>query len=64
MESTTAALKFLEAALEMVESKSIREWATSANNGPLFLKMAENAVKKNTAPETFAAYIVCLAIGA
>lgn len=54
-------------ALERVQSESIRKWATSAHNGPLWLKISEDAIKKGDRlndPDWFAAYIVSVAIGA
>ncbi len=56
--------QLLASALERVESESIRQWAESEHNRPLFLKIAERAVERGKAdPDTFAAYIVCNAIG-
>lgn len=66
MTSTNAAATLFASALEKVESKSIREWATTAHNAPLFLKIAESSIagkKKCADPEWFAAYIVATAIG-
>lgn len=67
--STKSAVKsearaFFNASLAKVESKSIREWATSKVNRPIWLKIAEGAVAKGSSPEAFAAYMVCVAIGA
>jgi len=66
MSTKTAAKKLLADSLLKVESKSIREWVVTPQNKPIWLQMAENAVKKNanSDPTTFAAYIVCVAIGA
>lgn len=51
--------------LQLVESKSIREWAQSAHNQPLWLKICQNAVDNNkNDPCRMAAYMVCVAIGA
>jgi len=56
--------KLLTDALARVESESVKAWAQTAQNGPLFLKMAENAIKRNEAdPDRFAAFIVCCALG-
>ncbi len=57
--------RFLDAALEHVESKSIREWARSDHNRPIMLKMADGVLKKNPAadPLRFGTYVTCLAIG-
>jgi hypothetical protein len=65
MSTKTAAKKLLADSLLKVESKSIREWVVTTQNKPIWLQIAENAVKKtNPDPTTFAAYIVCVAIGA
>lgn len=57
--------QLLESALEKVESKSIKEWANSTSNRPIFEKIAQGAIDKgNTDVNRFAAYITCLAIGA
>lgn len=64
-ETKRAAKKFLSDSLERVESKSIREWATSAHNYPLWLEIAAKAVANGkTDTSMFAAYIACVAIGA
>lgn len=54
---------FLTAALEKVESKSIREWATSTHNYPIILKMAAKPAKAGEDPTRFATYLVCVAMG-
>jgi hypothetical protein len=65
MTTKTAAKKLLADSLLKVESKSIREWAVTPQNKPIWLQIAENAVKNtNPDPANFAAYIVCVAIGA
>lgn len=55
----------LTQALERIESPSIKAWATSEHNRPIFIKIAESALKKN--PQTdalqFSTYITCQAIG-
>lgn len=58
---------FLAASLEFVESKSIREWARTEKNGPIWLAIAESTLKNHDGyydPKLFAAYIVSVAIGA
>ena len=67
--STKSAVKsearaFFNASLAKVESKSIREWAVTPHNKPIWLKIAEGAVARGSSPEMFAAYMVCVAIGA
>lgn len=57
------AKNYLNKALEMVESQSVRAWASSAHNYPIFLQMAEGAVKKGTKVDFFAGMIVAYAIG-
>lgn len=66
MSTKTDAKKLLADALLKVESKSIRDWVADAHNKPIWLKIAEESVKKNAHPDptTFATYIVCVAIGA
>ena len=54
---------FFEQALAKVESASIRKWATSDHNRPLFLKLVELSLKENKTPEDFTAFIVIQAIG-
>ena len=59
-------VELLEKALEHVESESVRKWANSAHNRPIFEKMAQGAIDKNDGlvdPLRFGAYVVCLAIG-
>lgn len=59
--------ELLKAALERVESESIRKWASSDHNRPLFEEHAQAAVDKHGGaydPDRYAAWIVCLAIGA
>jgi len=55
------------AALIGVESESIRTWATSENNGPIFLKLAGNMIAKHggdgSAVDRMTILIVSLAIG-
>jgi hypothetical protein len=59
-------VELLDAALEQVESESIRQWANSDHNRPVFEKMAQGAVDKkgdDVDPVMFSAYVVSLAIG-
>ena len=66
----TDGARFLDQALEGVESESIRAWANTDNNRPIFEKIAQNALDKAEAEgreadvDRFTAYVVCLAIGA
>jgi hypothetical protein len=55
--------KLFEAALQKVESKSIREWAQSDHNRPLWLEYCRTAKYEYTRPGILAPYIVALAIG-
>jgi len=70
MHTTTSSLStgetLLAAALEHVESASIRAWAMTEHNRPLFLQLAQKALDKSgpsADPHLFAAYIVATAIG-
>ena len=54
------------AALALVESASIKEWAQTDHNRPIFVKIAEGALAKNgpsASPSMFSALIVSSAIG-
>jgi len=58
--------EFFNAVLAKVESQSIREWATSAHNQPLFLTdigeyMAKQGVKAD--PDRYTIKLVSMAIG-
>jgi hypothetical protein len=65
MKTPTPAAARLAEALEIVESASIRAWATSERNYPIWLKIVEGAMAKGKGEKNaLAAYIVCLAIGA
>lgn len=57
--------QLLQAALEKVESQSIRQWATSEHNRPIWIKLAELALAKkpDASPDRFSTLIVCSAIG-
>ncbi len=59
----TGATLFSEA-LEHVESASIREWATSDRNRPLWLQIADHAIAngKND-PVRFATYMLVKGMG-
>jgi hypothetical protein len=59
--------KLLDEALSRVESESIREWASSAHNRPIWEKIAQGALDKSGGeydPNRLCAYLVCVAIGA
>ena len=63
---TIAARAHLEAALELVESASIRAWARSPWNRPLFVRLAALGLQKNGPASNvhmFAAFITSSAIG-
>lgn len=65
MTHTTAALRLFHLAVAKIESKSIREWATSAHNMPLWMETCQKAVDNNRIDaDMMAAYMVCVAIGA
>lgn len=54
------------AALAKVESKSIRAWAQTDHNRPIWLKIAESAIQKHgdaANSDEFATYIVLTALG-
>ena len=54
----------LAAALKLVESESIRSWAQSAKNGPIWEQIAAQHVKKGQlAPNVLCTRIVSTAIG-
>lgn len=62
----TEAEQLLQAALEKVESQSIRQWVTSEHNRSIWLEIAQQAVsKQNGSPDIFlfSALIVATAIG-
>jgi len=62
-ESTSPSVQFLATALARVESVSIRDWAKSEQNYPIWVKLAEKALEKKTDVQMFIAYIVSTAIG-
>lgn len=66
LSSEAMADHLLSEALRRVQSDSIRKWATSARNFPLWQKIALDAVKKGgrlNDPDWFAGYIVASAMG-
>ncbi len=61
--TVTPAVRLAEA-LELVESRSIRAWATSAQNYPIWLSIVEQALANGKGePSALAAYIVITAMG-
>ena len=65
----TAAKKFLKEALAHVESRSIREWATSEHNLPIWVEITKGWLEKNGGPSDnnrirLTTYIVVEALGA
>jgi hypothetical protein len=54
---------YMNAALEHVESKGIREYAKTAHNWPIWCEIAKGAIAKGTEPKHFATYIVIVAMG-
>ena len=66
MKATTEGYVLLVQALRRVESKSIREWALTDHNRPIFHQLASQAVENKGAsadPDRFAAFITAKAIG-
>lgn len=63
--SNTPESMLLSRALARVESASIRGWAITAHNRPLWLAMARGAIDRHVEPDVsmFAALIVATAIG-
>lgn len=56
--------QLLDRALQLVESESIRRWARTERNYPVWLQVAEKALLKgHTDPQRLCALIVCEAIG-
>jgi len=55
--------KLFEAALKKVQSASIRAWAQTDRNRPLWLKHCGSVNEKYATPDFVAGYIVALAIG-
>lgn len=61
-----AAEQLFRKALELVDSESVRDWATSEHNRPLFIRLAQAAIDKQLSisdPNAFAAFVVAKAIG-
>jgi len=54
---------FFEQAVSLVESASIRKWATSEHNQPIFLEIAGKAIENKKSPEDFTTFIILQAIG-
>lgn len=66
VQETRTAAQFLDEALARVESKSIREWASSERNRPIWEEIAGKALQNkgpSADPSMFAAYVVATAIG-
>lgn len=55
---------YMTKVLAAIESKSIREWASTKHNRPIVERLAWDAVNHGTHPMRFASYLVCVAIGA
>ena len=61
---SAAATKLYEDAVAGIESESIRKWATSDHNKPLWLQICQNAIDNGKRdPDTMCAYMVATAIG-
>ena len=70
MSTQALADRLLSEAIDRIESRSIRAWARSAQNAPIWLKVAETWIAGGKAdpsnPDTvvrFSTYIVCVAMG-
>lgn len=64
MDNESKARELLDTCLARVESASIREWARSPGNLPIWEKIALHAVENGkTDVHMFSAYIVATAIG-
>lgn len=60
----TPAERLLSDALARIESASIRDWATSAHNRPVWLRFAQATIDNGKANATkLATLILCNAIG-
>ncbi len=57
--------QLFEQALAKVESESIRQWANSERNRPIWIKFAQRAILNQKEPDVFrfSALIVSTAIG-
>lgn len=65
-EATITAEHFFTTALGLVESESVRNWATTTHNRPIFIQLAQMGLDKggtSADPHLFAAMIVGTAIG-
>jgi hypothetical protein len=66
-EPTLTPREFLDSALRLVESESIRAHARSAQNYPIWIQIAEDAIKRaapgQVDPTRFATYIVIVTTG-
>jgi hypothetical protein len=56
-------MAYLEAALAKVDSQSVRDWAQTPHNLPLWLKIAERELGRGTDVHVFAGHIVAQAMG-
>ena len=56
--------RLLGAALDRIESPSIREWVNIKPNRPVWLKLAQAALDARYDADRLAAYIICTALGA
>lgn len=59
-------VELLDRAIEHVESESVRDWANSDHNRPIFEEIAQKAIDErgeSADPARLGTYIVCLAIG-
>lgn len=54
---------YFHAALEGVESASIREWATSEHNRPIWMQIATKMYKQGKSVDDLTIYIARMAIG-
>lgn len=69
LDVTDKAIELFTKSLEKVESASIREWAQTDHNKPLFLQMCQVAVDKGKNPAleddvlNFSTYMTALAMG-
>ncbi len=55
--------QFLNSALLLVESASIKNWASSDHNRPIFVKIAASFMAQKSDVEKLTVYIVANAIG-
>ena len=59
----TEAERLFEDSLKLVQSQSVREWATKPHNRAIFLQISEGWARKGTSPDIAAALIVAWAMG-